>query len=98
MNNADVVRELASRLGRSQKDIRRLLKTWADIARSVLDDGQAFSIPGLGTFRARVREPRNAYSPKHKQVMRYPSKRVVRFTSSAPMKRDVNAEASNHEA
>ena len=97
MNNADVVRELASRLGKSQKDVRQLLKTWSEIARSILDGGQAFTIPGLGTFRTKLRDPRKAYNPKLKQVVRYPSKQVVQFTSSAPLKRDVNAEASGHE-
>ena len=97
MNNADVIRELATRLGKSQKDVRQLLKTWSEIARSILDGGQAFTIPGLGTFRTKVRDPRKAYSPRHEQVVRYPSKRVVQFTSSAPLKRDVNAEASDHE-
>jgi nucleoid DNA-binding protein len=95
MNNAELVRELASRLGDTQKDIRGILKTWSAALLSILDNDQSVTVPGLGTFRVKIREPRKAYSPKEKKTITVPAKRVVHFSVSAPLKRWVNTEASD---
>jgi nucleoid DNA-binding protein len=95
MNHAEMVRELASRLGSTQKDVRRVLKAWSATLLSILDNDQSVTVPGLGTFRVKTRQPRKAYSPGEKKTIRVPAKRVVHFSVSAPLKRRVNTEASD---
>ena len=97
MNNAQMVRELALRLGGTQKDVRLVLKTWAAALLSILDNDQSVTVPGLGTFQVKIRKPRKAYSPKTKNTITVPAKRVVHFSVSAPLKRRVNTEASDEE-
>lgn len=93
MNSSEVVRSLASRLGSTQKDVRLVLKAWAAVLRSILDSDGSVTVPGLGTFRVKTRGPRKAYSPKEKKTVMVPAKRVVHFSVSAPLKRQVNTEA-----
>ena len=95
MNSLEVVRELASRLGSTQKDVRQVLKAWAAALLSILDDDGSVTVPGLGTFRVKIREPRKAYSPKEKRTVTIPARRVVHFSVSAPLKRQINTEASD---
>ena len=64
--------------------------------KQVLDDGRAFTIPGLGTFRVRRRKARVAYNPRYKQKMLFPPKRVVTFSPGAALKRRVNETGGPH--
>ena len=96
MNTRDIVRHLAPRIGKTQVETRKLLTACIAELKQILEDGRAFTIPGLGTFRVRYREARVAYSPRHKQKMLFPPKRVVVFSPAAALKRRVNATGGRH--
>jgi len=98
MNTGDIVRHLAVRIGKSQVETRKLLNACIAEMKQVLEDGRGFTIPGLGTFRIRRREARVAYSPRHKQKMLFPPKRVVTFSPGAALKRRVNTSGGRHES
>jgi len=69
MNTKDIVRHLALRSGKTQVETRKLLAACIAELKKVLDDGRGFTIPGLGTFRIRIRDARMAYIPRYKQKM-----------------------------
>jgi len=98
MNTRDIVRHLALRIGKTQVETRKLLTACIAEMKQVLEDGRSFTIPGLGTFRVRTRAARIAYSPRHKQRMLFPSKRLVTFSPGAALKRRVNATGGEHES
>ncbi len=96
MNTRDIVRHLALEIGKTQVETRKLLATCTGVLKQVLDEGKAYTIPGLGTFRVRYREARVAYSPRHKKKMLFPPKRVVTFRPGAALKRRVNEKGGRH--
>ena len=98
MNTRDIVRHLALKIGKTQAETRKLLYACIAELKQVLDDGSAFTIPGLGTFLVRTRETRIAYSPRHKQKMQFPPKRIVTFKPGAALKRRVNATGGDRES
>jgi nucleoid DNA-binding protein len=97
MNTRDLIRQLALNIGKTQVETRKLLAACTGVLRQVLDEGKAYTIPGLGTFRVRYRETRIAYSPRHKRKMQFPPKRVVTFRPGAALKRRVNETGGQHE-
>ena len=90
MNTKEIVRHLALKTGKTQVETRSLLAACVAELKQVLDEGRSFTIPGLGTFQVSTREARVAYSPRHKQKMLFPPKRVVTFRPAAALKRQVN--------
>lgn len=98
MNTRDIVRHLALRVGKSQVETRKLLSACIAEMKQVLEDGRGFTIPGLGTFRLRTRAARIAYSPRHKQKMLFPPKRLVTFKPGAALKRRVNKTGGERES
>jgi DNA-binding protein HU-beta len=97
MNTRDIVRHLALRIGKTQVETRTLLSACIAELKQVLDEGRAFTIPGLGIFRVRIRDARVAYSPRHKQKMLLPPKKVVTFSPGAALKRRINMTGGRHE-
>jgi DNA-binding protein HU-beta len=98
MNTGDIVRHLALKLGKSQVETRKLLAACIAELKQVLEDGRSFTIPGLGTFLVCTRQARVAFSPRHKQKMLFPPKRVVTFRPGAALKRLVNEPGGSHES
>jgi len=96
MNTKDIVRHLAIRIGKTQVETRKLLAACIAELKRVLDDGNAFTIPGLGTFRVRMRDTRMAYSPRYKQKLQLPPKKVVTFSPGAALKRRVDKPGGPH--
>lgn len=98
MHTKNIVRHLALRIGKTQVETRKLLAACIAELKQVLDDGRAFTIPGLGTFRLRLRNARVVYSPRYKQKMLLPPKKVVTFSPGAALKRRVNKPGGPHES
>ena len=97
MNTRDIVRHLALKIGRTQVDTRKLLAVCIRELKQPLDDGRAFTIPGLGTFQVHNREARLAYSPRHKAKRLFPPRRVVTFRPAEALKRRVDSAGGPHE-
>ena len=89
MTNSELIKTLSSRLGQSQIEIARLLKSSGKIMKEVIDDDVGVSIPGLGTFKTFVRKKRKSYNPYHKKFMMLPPKRVVKFHPSSSIKNEL---------
>lgn len=70
----------------TQAETRRLLDTVIDILNNNLSEGNAFTIPNLGTFSTKVRDERESYNPHYEQYMKLPPKRVVEFNPSKGLK------------
>jgi nucleoid DNA-binding protein len=62
-----------------------------------LEEGKGVSIPGLGTFRTKIREERRVFSPHHETYIMVPPKRVVDFTPSSGLKDNLKFAESDDE-
>ena len=98
MNTRDIVRHLALKIGKTQVETRKLLAACIAELKQILDEGQSFTVPELGTFRIRTRAARIAYSPRYRQKMQFPPKRIVTFRPGAALKRRVNATGGERES
>ncbi|OQX95188.1 hypothetical protein B6I21_06710 [candidate division KSB1 bacterium 4572_119] len=89
MTNSELIKTLSSRLGQSQVEIKRLLKSSVKIMKEIIDEDVGVSIPGLGTFKTFIKSKRRSYNPYHKKFMVLPPKRVIKFRSSSSIKNEL---------
>ena len=97
MTNSELIKTLSLRLGQSQVEIKRLLKSSIKIMKEVIDDDVGVSIPGLGTFKAFIKSKRRSYNPYHKRFIMLPLKRIVKFRSSSSIKNELKYERLENE-
>ena len=93
MNNSEFIKRMSEKTGRSQREIRRLLGHITEIIRKTLDEDLRFTIPGLGTFGTRIRQKRKAYHPLLKKYMILPPKRIISFSASSILRKNVKGES-----
>lgn len=89
MNTSDVVTALAENWDMSKAETRRLLDVIVSTFNNNLAEGNAFTIPGLGTFSVRKREQRKSYNPHYERYMQLPPKLVVDFRPNKNLKEDL---------
>lgn len=68
---------------------RELLDGLFGTLQSELGEGKGVSIPDLGTFTTKIRGSRKVYSPHHETYIMVPPKRVVDFSPSINLKKDL---------
>ena len=86
MTQVELIRNLASRLGITQVETKRLLKSSFKIIEETLDQDIPISVPDLGTFYTARTKRRKSYNPYHKHYFLLPPKRVIRFRASSSIK------------
>ena len=89
MTNSEIIKNLSLRLGQSQVEIKRLLKSSTKIIRDILDKDIGITIPGLGTFRSFFIKKRKSFDPYHKKFILLPPKRTIRFRPSSSIKNEL---------
>lgn len=86
MTQVELIRNLASRLGITQVETKRLLKSSVKIIKETLDQDITISIPDLGTFTTVKTKGRKSFNPFHKKYFLLPPKRIIRFRPSSSIK------------
>lgn len=82
MNQTELIRNLASRLGKTQVETKNLLDSALKIISDTIDQDIPVSIPNLGTFYTSLTKRRKSFSPFHKQYFMLPPKRIIKFRPS----------------
>ncbi|MCD6178709.1 MAG: HU family DNA-binding protein [Bacteroidales bacterium] len=86
MTQVELIRNLSSRLGITQVETKRLLKSSVNIIKETLDKDISISILDLGTFSTVKIKNKKSYNPFHKQYFLLPPKRIIRFRPSLSIK------------
>ncbi len=86
MTHSELVKELSAHFGKSQKEIKQILDSLAQIITESIDKGQAVSIPGFGVFSTQNMKARKLFNPDDKNYYLVPEKRIVRFAASSLLK------------
>ncbi|MBA7519364.1 hypothetical protein ES705_23688 [subsurface metagenome] len=89
MTNSEIIRNLSLHLGKSQVEIRQLLKSSATIIRDTLDKDLGITIPGLGTFGTYFKNKRKSFNPYHNKFMLLPPKRIIQFRPGSSIKNEL---------
>lgn len=86
MNNKEFTTELSQRLGYTLKDTSELVSSLLSGIVRQLEEGNAVSIQGFGTFEVKKREERISVNPTTKQRLLVPPKLVLTYKPSAALK------------
>lgn len=97
MNTTDLVKTLANNWDITQRQARKYLDIIVQTFSDTLAAGNSFTLPGLGTFGTTKRDERESYNPHYEQKMKLPPKRVVHFSPSAGLKKDVKQIGQDNE-
>ena len=93
MNNKELLTELSSRCGISQKEADERLRGLIAEITSQLTEGDTVTISGFGSFEVRKKMERVIVNAATKQKMLVPPKLVVNFKQSSILKNKINSKA-----
>ena len=86
MDNKKLVETVATNLGRSDKDVEKLIEALAGVLRTRCSDMDSVAMPGFGTFEPKKRNERIMLHPSTGKRMLVPPKVVVGFKMSKVLK------------
>ncbi len=89
MTNSEIIRNLSLHLGKSQVEIKQLLKSSTKIMRDILDKDIGITIPRLGIFSSYLKKKRKSFNPYHKRFILLPPKRIIRFRPGSSIKNEL---------
>ena len=86
MNNKDFIAELSQRMGYTQDDTQRIMRSTIDAMSSSLQGGDTVSLNNFGTFEVKKRLERVVVNPTTRKRMLVPPKLVLSFKPVASVK------------
>ena len=86
MNNKDFIAELSRRMGFTQDDTQRVMRTTIDAMSQNLQNGDTVLLPNFGTFEVKKRMERVVVNPSTRKRMLVPPKMVLGFKPVAAVK------------
>lgn len=86
MTYSELIDQLSEELGLTKTETKFLVKETVSEFTTKLGENSGFTIPNLGTFKARVKEVQKVYSPHYDKYMLVPPKRVVDFSAGTSLK------------
>jgi nucleoid DNA-binding protein len=86
MNNKDFIAELSRRMGFTQDDTQRVMRTTIDAMSQNLQNGNTVLLPNFGTFEVKKRMERVVVNPSTRKRMLVPPKLVLGFKPVAAVK------------
>ncbi len=89
MNNKELLSELSKRLGKSQKEVSKMLDFTSQAIVSSLKKGETVSIQGFGSLESREKQEREIVNPTTKQVIKVPAKISVVFKAGITLKEKI---------
>ncbi len=89
MNNKELLSELSKRLGKSQKEVSKMLDFTSRAIVSTIKKGETISIQGFGSFEPREKHEREIINPATKQVIKVPAKISVVFKAGTTLKEKI---------
>ena len=89
MNNKELLSELSKRLGKSQKEVSKMLDFTSQAIVSSLKKGETVSIQGVGSLESREKQEREIVNPTTKQVIKVPAKISVVFKAGITLKEKI---------
>ncbi len=86
MVKAEMVAQLAQKMGISKKEADIVVKTVFGTIVESLSNGEKVELRGFGSFRVKSRKPRKSRNPKTGEIVHVPAKKVPFFRSGKDLK------------
>ncbi len=90
MNKAELISALASKTGKSQKEVKQLLEAFTSTVKETLKKGDKITLVGFGTFDVQQVPARTGRNPRTGEVLKIKAKRKPRFKAGAELSSAVN--------
>lgn len=90
MHKTDLVKQIASDTGLSQKDATAALESFLATTTKALKKGDTITLIGFGTFKITQTAARKGRNPQTGKEIQIPASRRVRFTAGKSLKEEVN--------
>lgn len=91
INKVELANRVAKDTGVTKKDTTAIIESVFNVLATALIDGEEVAIPHFGKFKTVIRSERLGVNPKDtSERITIPAKRVVKFTPSSGLKRDVS--------
>lgn len=81
LSKSELVKKVAEKSGKSNKDVAAITDTLLEIVRETLVSGDAVTLIGFGTFKTAMAAEREATNPRTGAKVQVPAKRRVKFTA-----------------
>ena len=86
MNKSDLITRIAQDTGTTKSSAAATVDSVFETITQALQQGDAFTFVGFGTFKTAVRRARVAKNPRSGDPIKIPRRRVVRFTAGKALK------------
>ncbi len=89
MNKADLIAKIAGDSGFTKADAEKALNSMLEGLSTALQNGEAVTLVGFGSFSISKRAARKGRNPKTGQELQIPAKNVVRFKAGKSLSESV---------
>ena len=87
MKKPDVIKQIASVSGLSQKKANKAIKALVKVIQSTLKNGDVISLSGLGSFRVKSTKAKQGRNPKTKEIVPIPEGKKVSFKPTTSLRK-----------
>jgi len=89
MNKAELVEEVAKKVGLTKKDVNNVVDAMTSAITDALAKGEKVTLVGFGTFLVQRRKARQGVNPQTREKINIPSKDVPKFRPGSALKEAV---------
>ncbi|MDZ7808442.1 MAG: HU family DNA-binding protein [Gracilimonas sp.] len=90
MTKSEVLKSISKELDLTIAETEEIYDSFVDGMNTLLSNNVGFTLPGVGSFSAEIRESHKSYNPHYKKMMLIPPKNVVHFSQSSTLKDEIN--------
>jgi len=89
VNKAELIDEIADKVGITKKDVGSVLDAVIGTIRDTLSRGEKVILVGLGTFQVMQRKARRGVNPQTREIIQIPAKKVPKFVPGKSLRKAV---------
>ncbi len=90
MTQSDLIKEVASRTGTTQKAAKEFLDAFVESVQDSLKRGESVAIPGFGTFRVAQRAARSGRNPRTGEPLEVAARKAPVFSAGTALRKSVD--------
>jgi len=89
MNKAELVEEVAGKVGLTKKEAGNVVDAITSAITDSLERNEKVTLVGFGTFEVRRRKARRGVNPQTREAINIPAKKVPKFTAGKALREAV---------
>ncbi len=91
MNKKELIQEISKKAKISQKNVEDILKSFVDLVKEQLKNGEKITLVGFGTFMVKQRKATTGINPRTKEKMEIPAKNYAKLQFSDKVNQALNS-------